>query len=97
MAGTTCDGTGEAGTPGHLPPGSHHTRGLCGGPPERKGEHSRPCREELGWRGWLEGRNVSHVSDCHCVSVGKMEAELRATMHGPALVMGGKETGRQRI
>ena len=72
-------------------------QGPLWGPPERKGEHSRPCREELGWRGWLEGRNVSHVSDCHCVSVGKVKAELRATMHGPALVMGGKETGRQRI
>ena len=47
--------------------------------------------------GWLEGRNVSHASDCHWVSVGKSEAELWATMHGPALVMGGKETGRQRV
>lgn len=37
------------------------------------------------------------MSVSHGVSVGKMEGELRATMHGPALVMGGKETGRQRV
>ena len=79
-----------------LPP---HQGPLCG-LPRRRGEHSRACREELGWRGRLGGRDVSHGTVTVPGSGEEPAWERKTLGSGPPCMallwsVGGKETGRQ--